>query len=378
MTEPLTPSLQQALRLQLDCLAATLRPATLAKYVTVVNRFLDFLRHTHPQVSCPSQLRRDPHVLGFLQSLHQQQPPLRNASRTQYLIQLRRLLYDLAADGHPLADNLIGPQDFPPPDVYLPKPLSVHEDQLLAQQLARDNDLPALALRLLRATGMRIGECLNLTVDCLHPVATDQWVLKVPLGKLHTERWIPLDDSARHLIAAILALRCPHPKTLPNPHFLLLDRDGRRPSYMAISRRLLRAAASAGCASHITPHRLRHSFASEMISSGVSLPVTMQLLGHKDIRMTLRYVHVSQNDMQREYHRARHHLVNRHLMPSLPLDQPFNPHAQGGILALQNALAAVQQLLASHRLKLSADNDQRPLARLANRLAKISAELAKL
>jgi len=372
----LTP--QQAFHLQLNQLAATVRPGTLAKYVTVVTRFADFLRRAHPQLTHLSQLRRDPHVLGFLQSLHQQQPPLRNASRITYLIDLRRVLHDLAAGGHLPVQDLILPNDFPRPDVYLPKPLSVEDDQLLAHQLAGDDDLLAFALRLLRATGLRIGECRNLTVDCLHPLASDQWVLKVPLGKLHTERWLPIDDSSRHLITRILALRCPGPKPSPNANFLLLWRGGRRPSYTAVSKRLLRAGTSAGCTSHLTPHRLRHCFATEMISAGVSLPVVMKLLGHKDIRMTLRYVLVSQNDMQSEYHRARHHLLNRHLMPTLPVHQPSDYHPQGGILALQNALAAVQQLLASCRFKLSAYKDRRPLARLANRLVKISAELAKL
>lgn len=371
-------TLQKALELQLHRLAPTLRPGTLAGYACTVRRFLDFLRQAHPDVRHPAQLRRDPHILGFLRHLHQQHPPLQNASRACYLIKLRRLLHDLAIDGHPLADDLIGPQDFPPPDVYLPKPLSLQEDLSLAQQLARDGDLLACALSLLRATGMRIGECCNLTVDCLHYLGPEQCVLKVPLGKLHTERWIPLDDNTHHLITRILALRCPAPGPSPTAHFLLLWRAGRRPSYMTLSQRLLRAAREAGCASHITPHRLRHSFATEMISAGVSLPVVMQMLGHKDIRMTLRYVLVSQNDMQREYHRARQHLASRHLMPTLPAQQPFDQHPQGAILALQNALAAVQQLLASYRLKFSSDLDRHPLARLANRLVKISAELAKL
>jgi len=115
-----------------------------------------------------------------------------------------------------------------------------------------------------------------------------------------------------------------------------------------------------------------------MINSGVSLAVVMRLLGHNDIRMTLRYVHVSQNDMQREYHRARHNLASRHLMPRLPINQPFGQHPQGSILAVQNALAAAQQLLTSYRLSLSVDKDRFRLARLANRMVKISAELAKL
>ena len=52
---------------------------------------------------------------------------------------------------------------------------------------------------------------------------------------------------------------------------------------------LANAAQRAGCSGRVVPHRLRHSFATEMLRLGVSLPALMQLLGHKDIRMTLRY-----------------------------------------------------------------------------------------
>src|SRR6266481_9691668 len=69
--------------------------------------------------------------------------------------------------------------------------------------------------------------------------------------------------------------------------------------------RLAEAARRAGCTSPVTPHRLRHSFATEMLRLGVSLPALMQLLGHSDIRMTLRYVQVTQQDLQREFHLAR-------------------------------------------------------------------------
>src|ERR1019366_2477694 len=82
---------------------------------------------------------------------------------------------------------------------------------------------------------------------------------------------------------------------------------------------LAEAAKRSACPSHVTPHRLRHAFASEMIRLGVSLPALMQLLGHKDIRMTLRYVQVTQQDLQREYHQARNNAAQPHRMPVLPL-----------------------------------------------------------
>jgi hypothetical protein len=56
-----------------------------------------------------------------------------------------------------------------------------------------------------------------------------------------------------------------------------------------------------------------------MIRLGVSLPALMQLLGHKDIRMTMRYVQVIQRDLQREFHVARQNAVQRHQLPELPV-----------------------------------------------------------
>ena len=63
----------------------------------------------------------------------------------------------------------------------------------------------------------------------------------------------------------------------------------------------------------------RHTFASEMLRLGVSLPALMQLLGHKDIRMTLRYLQITQQDLQREFHLARQNPAHRHFLPELTL-----------------------------------------------------------
>ena len=60
--------------------------------------------------------------------------------------------------------------------------------------------------------------------------------------------------------------------------------------------------------SPISPHRLRHTWASEMLRGGMSLPALKELMGHKDIRMTLRYLKVTQPDLQREFYRARHNI----------------------------------------------------------------------
>ena len=177
--------LDQIFREQLQALYVTLRPSTIAYYRVQANRFPRFLRDTYPEVKTPGQLRRSPHILGWLRSLAEENPPLTNRSRRAALICVRRLHNDLADNGCPILEALILSQDFPPPDLYLPKPVSSEVDALLDRELRRTNDLLSNGLLLPRATGMRIGECLRLDRDSLRHLGGDQWSPHVPLDKLH-------------------------------------------------------------------------------------------------------------------------------------------------------------------------------------------------
>src|SRR6516162_1400884 len=108
-----------------------------------------------------------PHLLGWFRCLCAHPPPLSNQTRIDYLVRLRRLLDGLAANGHSLPPDLIRREDFPPRPHYLPKPLPPEDDHRLHQELRRTDDLPAHALLLTRATGIRIGECIDLPLDGL-------------------------------------------------------------------------------------------------------------------------------------------------------------------------------------------------------------------
>jgi integrase len=171
-----TSSLDQIFETHLSTLALTLRPNSVADYRCVAGRFLFWLRAAFPQVCRLSQLRRDPHLLAWFRHLCEQQPPLSKQTRRCYLLGLRRMLDDLAANGHAVAPDLIRREDFPPLPRYLPRPLSPQDDQLLQQELRRTDDLTANALLLIRATGIRIRECINLPLDCLRqlvPISSD-------------------------------------------------------------------------------------------------------------------------------------------------------------------------------------------------------------
>jgi integrase len=258
MSSP-TGSLQQIFERQIRILSLTLRPSTVNGYRSTAYRFLAYLGTAAPEVTQLGQLRRDPHLLGWFVSLCEQQPPLSNKSRWSYLLLLRRLLDDLAAQGHPVTAHLIVPDDFPSLPVYLPRALSSQDDQLLQDELRRAGTLAAHALLLIRLTGMRIGECLDLGLDCLRPIGPAAWAVHVPLGKLHTERMVPADPAIRETVARILALRSQNPAASAACPAFLLPRPGTRGALgSALRSALAKAAQRARCSGPVTPHPLRH------------------------------------------------------------------------------------------------------------------------
>jgi site-specific recombinase XerD len=373
MTKRARPSLSDLLYGRIQNLATVLRPGTIGPYRDAARSFLSYLQSNWPQVCRPSHLRRDPHILGWLRSLYEQTPRLANKTRMDRIINVRRLLRDLESGSDPPRADLFAPGDYPPRDHYLPKPLSPEDDQRLQRQLLERATLHSKGLLLLRATGMRIGECLQLTVDSLRELGQNQWAVRVPLGKLHTERWVPVDDDTRRIFRGIQYLR-PWAITpqADSPGLLLLQKNGTPPSYLSMRKELITAAREAGCSVQPTPHQLRHTYATEMLRAGVSLPAVKELLGHRTIQMTLRYVQVSQIDLQREYHQARLKMAGRHVIPTL------KQTSATGFQSLRELLVEARHRIEMHRRQLTNKKVCRTLARLINRLTKISAELNKL
>lgn len=374
---PSPESLAQIFETHIRTLALTRRRDTVTNYRCVARRFLGYLHTAFPHIRRLAHLRRDPHLLGWFRWMCEQDPPLCNKTRADYLLGLRRLLDDLAANGHAIQADLIRREDFPPRPQYLPRPLSPPDDQLLCEELRRTNDLPANALLLVRATGIRIGECIDLALDCLRQIDSEQWALHVPLGKLHTERLVPADAEVRRIVGRILTLRAlAPPARLARSEGLLLPRyGGHYALYQTLRPALAEAARRAGCSGPATPHRLRHTFASEMLRLGVSLPALMQLLGHKDIRMTLRYVQVTQQDLQREFHMARRHAAHPHQVPVLSVPHcPTSADPPG----IRQAIAATRHLLEMYRRGLPNQKIRSRLQRLDHRLLAVADQLDRI
>jgi site-specific recombinase XerD len=369
-------TLAQLLDAQVQTLALTLRPGSVNCYRSTVHRFVGYLGTAFPLVHQPAQLCRDPHLLGWFAWLCQLTPPLSNPTRFGHLVRLRRLLDDLTANGQPLPPGLIRRADFPPLPERLPRALSPEEDSLLQQELRRAGDRHATALLLTRATGIRIGECLDLAPDCLRQLGPDQWALHVPLGKLHTERLVPADPEVRRLVDRLLALRTQvRPTLLARSAGWLLPRGAKRSLYRTLRLELAAAARRAGCPGRVTPHCLRRAFATDMVRLGVSLPALMQLLGHRDIRTTLRYVRLIQADLQQEFHLARQNASQRHAVPTIPVPHPVTG---ADLTAIRQSLAATRHLLSLFRGRVDQEKTRRQLSRLDARLSAVDSQLEHL
>jgi len=363
--------LARLLKQQLHNLSATLRPSTLAYYRVHANEFVRYLHHSYPEVEAPAQLERNPHILAWLRGLAEKNPPLANGSRLQTIFCVRRLLNDLADNGYPVAQGLILQQDFPPPDLYLPKPVSPEVDDLLTRELRKTDDLFSNILLLIRATGMRIGECLNLKKDCLHHLGGDDWALHVPLGKLHNERLVPVDAEARRVLNRIFSIIEPFASTDPvSPLFTL---NGRKLCSELVRKALKKASQRIHC-QPVRPHQLRHTYATMMLRSGISLPALKEILGHRDIEMTMRYVQVTQTDLQHEYLLARRKMDTIHPVPRLP--GVTRTAGTSRIVEICNSLEAIRHQLEMYRRQLSDQSASRKLQCLMRSLDRLRGSLA--
>jgi len=183
-------------------------------------------------------------------------------------------------------------------------PLSVEEVARFWSSFRTSRDLAIVGLMLLQ--GLRSAEVLALNRD---DALLSEAQLRVP-GKGNKFRFLPLAPETVQLLNHYLRLERPNPCSAA----LFVSLKGRaRGTRMTAAglRSLFRYHRQATGIQLANPHRFRHTFASDMIRAGMSLPALMQLMGHADIQTTLLYVLVTPQDVYLEYARA----VAQHIRP---------------------------------------------------------------
>jgi Phage integrase family len=186
---------------------------------------------------------------------------------------------------------LIVSADLPLVDDPLPRFLDDTAAAALIRAAATAAPLDRLLVELLARTGMRVGELCNLAADAVVRIGDSDW-LRVPVGKLHNDRYVPLHPVVAELIAAWHAEH-PDDRYLIAPKGVPLKRH-------AVNRALDRVARAAEIG-HVHPHQLRHTLATQSINRGMSLEAIAALLGHRDLKMTLIYARIADRKVADEY-----------------------------------------------------------------------------
>jgi integrase len=312
----------------LECASGTRTRSTVLGIAARLGHFARFLAQQDPALTSLAALDRQRHIEPYLAAVAAARnprsgTPLSPSERRSRVLTVGRLIDDINEWGWVQAPGrkLVFARDAPRLPRALPRYLPPDADRRLTAALhASPNRLRADALLLLRATGMRIGELLDLELDCVHEVPGAGTWLKVPLGKLDTERMVPIDDETLDIVDRIVEHRSPgrplpHPRTGKLVDFLLTH-QGRRISADTLRGELTRAAAEAGLKS-ATPHQLRHTYATALVNAGVSLQALMAMLGHVSAEMSLRYGRLFDQTVRADYERALT-LAKSQLGPVLP------------------------------------------------------------
>jgi integrase len=211
------------------------------------------------------------------------------------LVAVRGFLDDIAAWGWSAAParRLMFASDVPRPPRQLPRALAPGTDAALMAAVADLPDLFArVALMVLRGAGLRMGELLDLELDCVVDYGPSGHWLRVPLGKLNSERSIPLDEATLGVLTQWRAQRgtqrgLPHQRDGRMVDFLFVE-HGRRPGHSRITRGLADAVRTAGLTGangeplHVTAHQLRHCYATALEVCGIASDASFDTFCDRD------------------------------------------------------------------------------------------------
>ncbi len=273
-----------------------LAPLTLESYASDLQNFREFLHRLGRTAWEEVTLADLQHYLAELEHRG-----LAATSRARHLSALRQFFRFLQQE-EKLAANPVELLDSPRLPMKLPKVLG--EKEVEALLAAADTATPlglrdAALLEVLYATGLRVSELVSLT---LKQVDLRRGVVR-PLGKGRKERLVPMVPQAVEKLRLYLAEGRPRLlKERDSPYIFLNSRGGRltRQGFWKI----LRTYARKANVRHLSPHVLRHSFATHLLSRGANLRVLQLLLGHADLATTQIYTHLEAERLKATHKKA--------------------------------------------------------------------------
>jgi integrase/recombinase XerD len=271
---------------------------TVEAYASDLTGFFDFLKE---QQICNILLADTAAILKYIIELRKSGRGAR--TRARRLVTLRGFFHYLHRNGI-LDTNPARLIDMPKSGLKLPEVLDI--DQVARLLETPDVTTPlglrdAAMLELIYAAGLRVSELINLKVAAVNLEAGFVRVL----GKGDKERIVPIGRRAIQGIRTYIADGRPLQLKKTTSHYLFVARAGRPMTRQGFWKLLRRYALAAGIEQRVTPHCLRHSFASHLLEGGADLRAVQTMLGHADIATTQIYTHVAQKrliELHRKFH----------------------------------------------------------------------------
>ncbi|KQT94763.1 recombinase XerD [Marmoricola sp. Leaf446] len=305
-----------AVRTYLDHLVVErgLAPNSVSSYRRDLRRYLDHLDRLG--VTALDEVTEQT-ISGFLMALREGDPdhqPLSAASAGRTVVAVRGFHRFALADGLALADPSAGVRP-PPPAKRLPKAVSLGDVERLLDAAGAPGTPLALRdralLEVLYGTGARISEAVGLDVDDLELDSDDPASHTVLLrGKGSKERVVPVGSYAREAVRSYLtrgrpALLADAARTrgaaTQRAGAMFLNARGGRLSRQSAWSVIVRAADRAGLTVEVSPHTLRHSFATHLLEGGADVRVVQELLGHASVTTTQVYTLVTVDSLREVY-----------------------------------------------------------------------------
>ena len=265
---------------------------SLASYAIDLRHFGHYLADASVELDAVERM----HIVKYFQTLRGAGISARSVARA--LAAIRGLFRFLVAERHLKTDPT---ENIENPKLWSTLPKSLQPSEVEALLAAPDLTTPdglrdAAMLELLYATGLRVSELIKVRID---EVVLDAGFLRT-MGKGSKERIVPFGDTARDAIVRYMERGRPDLDKHSDPH-LFLSRLGRPMTRQSFWMEITRYAREAGLRAHISPHVLRHSFATHLLENGADLRSVQMMLGHADISTTQIYTHVSRARLQKLY-----------------------------------------------------------------------------
>ncbi|MCF7925997.1 MAG: site-specific tyrosine recombinase XerD [Candidatus Izimaplasma sp.] len=249
------------------------------------------------EISDPNRLTKE-HIRNFIRRLKRKETS--NSSISRKLSAIRSFHKFLLSEK--LVDkNVSLGVKLPKREKTLPTVLSIKEIDALLDVTSGDKPLEIRnksIIELLYGSGLRISELLNLKLEDLH---INMGFINIS-GKGNKERIVPIGEEGISALNQYLSDARPNLKKKPGS-IIFLNTRGNALSRVGFYKVLKKLAKQAHITKNVTPHTLRHSFATHLLENGADLRVVQKLLGHEDITTTEIYTHINQKELQDNYNK---------------------------------------------------------------------------